>query len=165
MLAAPQRPSLCPLFLLCERRAVFTSRDGHRYDALGKRRRLRVSPDEIDGHIDMCLKSFGRVRRAQIVGVLKNMGDHIDIAALAAACTGPGIAVDTLPRQLRAPLADDAAAARPEDIPLALTDAEWAVVAPLPPEPPHAEALSQRDVVGKVIWVIAGAAGPTGQEL
>ena len=84
------------------------------------------------------------------------MGDHIDIAALAAACTGLGIAVDTLPRHLRAPVVDDAAQPRAEDIPLALTDAEWAILAPLlPAEPPQAETLSQREVLDKVIWVIA----------
>lgn len=84
------------------------------------------------------------------------MGNHIDIAALAAACSGLGIAVDTLPRHLRAPVADDAARPRAEDISLALTDTEWAILAPLlPAEPPQAEALSQRAVLDKVIWVIA----------
>ena len=72
------------------------------------------------------------------------MGDHIDIAALAAACSGLGIAIDTLPRHLRAPAADDAAQPRAEDIPLALTDAEWAILAPLlPAEPPQASTLEQ----------------------
>ena len=84
------------------------------------------------------------------------MGDHIDIAALAAACTGLGIAMETLPRHLRAPAADDAAQPRAEDIPLALTDAEWAILSPLlPAEPPQAEALDNRAVLDKVIWVIA----------
>jgi putative transposase len=84
------------------------------------------------------------------------MGEHIDIAALAAACSGLGIAIDTLPPHLRAPAADDAAQPRAQDIPLALTDAEWAILAPLlPPEPPQADAMSQRELLDKVIWVIA----------
>ncbi len=45
---------------------------------------------------------------------------------------------------------------RAEDIPLALTDAEWAILAPLLPcEPPQADAMSQRELLDKVIWVIA----------
>ena len=61
-----------------------------------------------------------------------------------------------LPSGLRAPRADDAKAARAEDIPLALTDAEWTILAPLlPAEPPQAEALDNRAVLDKVIWVIA----------
>ena len=84
------------------------------------------------------------------------MGDHIDILALAAACARLGIDIDTLPRDLRAPVADDGAAARPQDTPLALTDREWAILAPLlPPEPPQAETLSNRAVLDRVIWVIA----------
>ena len=84
------------------------------------------------------------------------MGDHIDIAALAAACTGLGIAIDTLPRHLRTRVDDDGSQPRAEDIPLALTDAEWAILAPLlPAEPPQAEALDNRAVLDKVIWVIA----------
>jgi transposase len=91
------------------------------------------------------------------------MGDHIDIAAhidlaaLAAACAALGIDIDTLPRHLREAPPQDGVASRPQDIPLALADAEWAMLAPLlPPEPPQADTLDNRAVLDQVIWVIEG---------
>jgi transposase len=81
---------------------------------------------------------------------------------LEAACVDLGVAFETLPRGIREPISAETPSQRGSEMALELSDSEWALLAPLlPPEPPQAETLENRQVLNNVIWVVAKAKGWT----
>jgi transposase len=91
------------------------------------------------------------------------MRESLDLDALGRACAALGIDVDTLPAAWRTPARADASTHAPDsdnlpepaELPLALTDAEWAHIAPLlPAEPPQAGTRPNREVLDRVLWVV-----------
>ena len=81
---------------------------------------------------------------------------------MTAACAALGIDMETLPRSLREPEACAVEPVEPREVPLALSDTEWAVIElSLPPEPSQADTLGNRAIVDAVLWTIVKGKGWT----